>query len=457
MATFRSFTGYLNTDLFGSENPGTTGDFNTDLGAATELNIVLTDGDTDLVIEGDSTTASTSTETSEDPENDQIAFIEDASGTVLVDGVEFYLETSFTFTVAGDPNPGTVYTGYTFETNGAPDVDFTILPPDVPVGTASIQSRDFSPDPDEVPYADLASGDEIISEDSPSSLDLSGDDIIIAGTGDDTVSGGGGNDDISGGAGDDTIFGDSSTESNTTDPFNIQYFELTGTISTLADAGFDAVGDNSGVPTEELEGDDLGVNAISLANGGDGETYAVRFETTLNVTTDGTYTFTTTSDDGSQLFIDGILVVDNDGLHGTATETGSTTLSPGEHSVVIVFFENTGGDNLSATISGPDTGDSAIDITTADIVGPDAITGIAGDDTIDGGDGNDTVFGDAGDDTITVGVGDTATGNADADTFTLDFDQTSSDGSTTITIDGSTTEDLGIDDDTLDLTGFTFN
>jgi hypothetical protein len=53
-----------------------------------------------------------------------------------------------------------------------------------------------------------------------------------------------------------------------------------------------------------------------------------------------------------------------------------------------------------------------------------------------------------------VGVGDTAIGNADADTFTLDFDQTSSDGSTTITIDGSTTEQDGVDNDSLNLKGF---
>jgi hypothetical protein len=75
---------------------------------------------------------------------------------------------------------------------------------------------------------------------------------------------------------------------------------------------------------------------------------------------------------------------------------------------------------------------------------------VTGNDTIDGGDGDDAIFGEAGDDVITVGVGDTAQGGADADIFTLDFAQTSSTASTTITIDGGTD---GVDNDSLDLTG----
>ena len=82
--------------------------------------------------------------------------------------------------------------------------------------------------------------------------------------------------------------------------------------------------------------------------------------------------------------------------------------------------------------------------------GNDTIVGGLGNDTINGGNGNDSIQGGAGNDIITVGAGDTATGGADQDTFILDFGQTSSNGSTTFTIDGGTT---GNDFDTLDLTG----
>jgi len=58
---------------------------------------------------------------------------------------------------------------------------------------------------------------------------------------------------------------------------------------------------------------------------------------------DGTYYFRTTSDDGSWLWVDGKLVVNNYGLHGTATVQGSMNLTAGYHSVFVKFFEYTGG------------------------------------------------------------------------------------------------------------------
>jgi len=275
-----------------------------------------------------------------------------------------------------------------------------------------------------------------------------GNDTIDGGLGDDTIYGNSGSDIIDGNVGDDTIFGDN-TASIAPGLFEVQYFELFGTVNSLAQAGFDAVGTNSNTPTAEFFRDTLDVNAISLENGGNGQTYAVRFETTLTVTTGGTYTFTTTSDDGSQLFVDGVRVVENDGVHDTQLRSGEDDLDPGEYNIVVVFFENRGGDNLSSTISGPDTGNVAIDLTSANISGL-ADIGLPGDDTIDGGDGDDTIFGEGGDDIIAVGAGDTAAGGAGADTFTLDFAQISSSGSTTVTVDGGTD---GVDNDSLDLTG----
>ncbi|CAM5285942.1 hypothetical protein FALB51S_00431 [Frigidibacter albus] len=51
------------------------------------------------------------------------------------------------------------------------------------------------------------------------------------------------------------------------------------------------------------------------ANGGSGSYFGVQIFGAVNITTAGTYTFRTTSDDGSVLWIDGVKVVDNDGLH----------------------------------------------------------------------------------------------------------------------------------------------
>jgi hypothetical protein len=68
---------------------------------------------------------------------------------------------------------------------------------------------------------------------------------------------------------------------------------------------------------------------------------------------DGLYTFTTESDDGSKLYIGDELVVDNDGLHGMESRSGSIALAAGHHRIRIEFFERGGGAGLIASIAGP--------------------------------------------------------------------------------------------------------
>jgi hypothetical protein len=49
------------------------------------------------------------------------------------------------------------------------------------------------------------------------------------------------------------------------------------------------------------------------------------------------------SDDGSRVWIDGNLVVDNDGLHPMVNRSGTVALAAGKHAIRIHFFENGGG------------------------------------------------------------------------------------------------------------------
>ncbi|MGD8501940.1 MAG: PA14 domain-containing protein, partial [Phycisphaerales bacterium] len=65
------------------------------------------------------------------------------------------------------------------------------------------------------------------------------------------------------------------------------------------------------------------------------------------------YTFYTTSDDGSQLFIDGAMVVDNDGTHGMVEQSGTVSLSAGLHDIVVTMFELGGGEGLDVEWEGP--------------------------------------------------------------------------------------------------------
>lgn len=74
----------------------------------------------------------------------------------------------------------------------------------------------------------------------------------------------------------------------------------------------------------------------------------------LQITTAGTYTFGSASDDGSRLFIDGILVVNNEGGHGVTNLTNSITLDAGLHEIRVEVVNNGGGGSLAVTYSGPD-------------------------------------------------------------------------------------------------------
>jgi len=83
------------------------------------------------------------------------------------------------------------------------------------------------------------------------------------------------------------------------------------------------------------------------------EYYGFEFEGFIEITDDGVYDFYTDSDDGSQLFIDDLLVVDNDGLHGMEIEEGEVPLAAGLHKIKVTYFEKGGGDDLKVYFDGP--------------------------------------------------------------------------------------------------------
>ncbi len=72
------------------------------------------------------------------------------------------------------------------------------------------------------------------------------------------------------------------------------------------------------------------------------ENFCVRFAGVIRCPQDATYTFFTNSDDGSQLFIDDKLVVDNGGLHGMRERQGQVKLSAGDHDLRVDFIQDEG-------------------------------------------------------------------------------------------------------------------
>ena len=69
------------------------------------------------------------------------------------------------------------------------------------------------------------------------------------------------------------------------------------------------------------------------------ENFAIRFRAELEINIPGMYVFELYSDDGSQLYIDGSLVVNNDGVHPAMSRRGRVKLRTGIHLVEIHYFQ----------------------------------------------------------------------------------------------------------------------
>ncbi len=102
------------------------------------------------------------------------------------------------------------------------------------------------------------------------------------------------------------------------------------------------------------------VNMIDVTTKMKEDYYGFMFEGYIELKDDEVYTFFTESDDGSQLFIDNKLVVDNDGLHGLETQSGSIALKKGYHKIKITYFENAGGDDLKVSYKTPNSEETII-------------------------------------------------------------------------------------------------
>ena len=127
---------------------------------------------------------------------------------------------------------------------------------------------------------------------------------------------------------------------------NYQYYE--GSWSTLPD--FNAL---TPLKTGTLPAPTLAVRNRDL-------NYGLRFTGFVSVPADGVYTFYSSSDDGSKLFIGTTEVVDNDGGHPDRERSGTIGLKAGLHALTVVFFQGVGDQALTLSYSGPNLGKQTI-------------------------------------------------------------------------------------------------
>ncbi|MBN8851376.1 MAG: hypothetical protein BGO55_09260 [Sphingobacteriales bacterium 50-39] len=81
--------------------------------------------------------------------------------------------------------------------------------------------------------------------------------------------------------------------------------------------------------------------------------YGLRFEGWIDIPETGVYSFYTVSDDGSLLYIDDRITVDNDGCHGDLERSGDRALATGKHVFRLDYFQNGSGQTLQVYIKGP--------------------------------------------------------------------------------------------------------
>ena len=78
--------------------------------------------------------------------------------------------------------------------------------------------------------------------------------------------------------------------------------------------------------------------------------FGARVNGYLQVSVAGNYALSTISDDGSLLYVDGTLVVNNNFFQGATMRSGTVFLSAGKHSFDLEYFQGGGGSTLALSV-----------------------------------------------------------------------------------------------------------
>jgi outer membrane protein OmpA-like peptidoglycan-associated protein len=69
------------------------------------------------------------------------------------------------------------------------------------------------------------------------------------------------------------------------------------------------------------------------------EWFSLTYQGSIYIPATGRYGFRLSSDDGSQLFLDDLLVIDNDGVHSMSDKSAAVTLQQGNHGMQLRYFQ----------------------------------------------------------------------------------------------------------------------
>jgi hexosaminidase len=112
----------------------------------------------------------------------------------------------------------------------------------------------------------------------------------------------------------------------------------------------DSIGGIAGLKAVKLGS----VSSIEIPDWVREDFWAIEYKGYLKIDSTAVYKFFTNSDDGSRLFIDNSLIINNDSIHGAQTRTGQIALEKGFHRIKLQFFEAAFEQHFEAGLMGID-------------------------------------------------------------------------------------------------------
>ena len=92
------------------------------------------------------------------------------------------------------------------------------------------------------------------------------------------------------------------------------------------------------------------------------EWFGIDFDGAFDVEEPGLYHFRLTSDDGSRLYVDGALAIENDGFHVTRAAEGAIYLEKGTHRIGAPYWQGPGPMALTLEVAAPGRGYEIFDL-----------------------------------------------------------------------------------------------
>ena len=96
------------------------------------------------------------------------------------------------------------------------------------------------------------------------------------------------------------------------------------------------------------------METINVKNAPVGDHYGYEFDAYINIPSDNFYRFTADYDDGVAVYIDGIEVLNSEGMYSGLILAGNICLAKGFHELKVYFYENYAGERLNLNIESLD-------------------------------------------------------------------------------------------------------